>query len=149
MGTTAGATRRVTLREAAGVLGVSKEAVRKRAARGTLPHERDADGRVYVYLDGGDAGGGDAGTDAGTDARDALIAELKEEVAAWREESRRKDHIIAALVERVPELAPSEARDGPLRGSEGSGWAEDGTDGGGAQNSSERRSWWRRWFGFE
>jgi hypothetical protein len=34
--------------------------------------------------------------------RDELIAELRAEVAAWREESRRKDHFIAALVERPP-----------------------------------------------
>ncbi len=30
------------------------------------------------------------------------ITELRAEVEAWREESRRKDHIIAGLVERIP-----------------------------------------------
>jgi hypothetical protein len=33
------ATRRLTMREAAGLLGVSKEAIRKRVVRGTLPSE--------------------------------------------------------------------------------------------------------------
>lgn len=118
----------MTLREAARVLGISKEAVRKRVKRNTLAHEKGEDGRVYVTLPEGDVyipAGGDEGADASVDAggdagaddpgdrrvpdrdyqpddRDELIAELRAEVAAWREESRRKDHIIAALVERLP-----------------------------------------------
>src|SRR5919112_215242 len=51
------ATRRVTMREAADLLGVSKEAIRKRVVRGTLRSELGEDGRRYVYLE---AGGGDA-----------------------------------------------------------------------------------------
>jgi hypothetical protein len=46
-----GRTRRVTLTEAAQVLGISKEAVRKRVQRGTLPSDVGEDGRRYVYLD--------------------------------------------------------------------------------------------------
>ncbi|MDP9458663.1 MAG: hypothetical protein M3Q60_23480 [Actinomycetota bacterium] len=63
-------TRRVTLREAARVLGISKEAVRKRVKRETLAHEKK-DGVVYVFLPDGNVylpAGGDAGTDTGTAA---------------------------------------------------------------------------------
>src|SRR5215210_4093743 len=51
MGGTRRGTRRVTQREAAEVLGVSVEAIRKRIKRGTLPSEKGEDGRRYVYLD--------------------------------------------------------------------------------------------------
>ena len=47
------ATRRVTMREAADLLGVSKEAIRKRVVRGTLPSEVGEDGRRYVYIEAG------------------------------------------------------------------------------------------------
>jgi hypothetical protein len=46
-------TRRVTLREAADILGMSKEAVRKRVTRGTLPSGVAEDGRRYVCIDAG------------------------------------------------------------------------------------------------
>jgi hypothetical protein len=44
--------RRATAREAAEVLGISVEAVRKRIERDQLAHER-VDSRIYVYLDEG------------------------------------------------------------------------------------------------
>ena len=63
---------------------------------------------------------------SGQDGRDMLIGFLRSELALWQEEARRKDHIIAALTERIPELepvreAPSEPRGGPETASEGSG----------------------------
>jgi excisionase family DNA binding protein len=42
---------RLSVSEAAKRLGISQEAVRKRMQRGTLPHTKGLDGRVYVYLD--------------------------------------------------------------------------------------------------
>jgi excisionase family DNA binding protein len=42
---------RLTVGEAAERLGISKQAVRKRVQRGTLPHVKQSDGHVYVYLD--------------------------------------------------------------------------------------------------
>jgi hypothetical protein len=45
--------KRYTVPEAAKVLGIGTDAVRKRIARDTIPHEKDDDGRVYVYLDTG------------------------------------------------------------------------------------------------
>jgi DNA-directed RNA polymerase specialized sigma24 family protein len=40
---------RVTVVEAAARLGVKEQAIRKRIQRGTLTHDKDDDGRVYVY----------------------------------------------------------------------------------------------------
>ncbi len=152
-------TRGVTLREAAEVLGVSKEAVRKRVKRGSLRSVKGEDGMVYVYLPasppmGEDAVGdrdqgaqdpahlGDRDRGDHGDLRDALIAELRAEVEAWREESRRKDHIIAGLVERLPpQLEAPQTTAEDAGGSEPRPATED------AQEGSERRSWWRRWFG--
>jgi hypothetical protein len=103
---TMGRTRRVTLREAAEVLGVSKEAVRKRVARGTLPSDVGGDGRRYVYLDavGGEEHARDH--DLHDDPRDELISQLRGEVEAWRDESRRKDTIIMNMTEAMKAIAP-------------------------------------------
>ena len=106
--------RRVTVSEAAGLLGITPEAVRMRIKRGTLTSER-RDGRVFVLL------GPDRPTEHTTertdptDHRDELIAHLRSEVEAWREAARRKDHLLAAALERIPALeAPQEARESPV-----------------------------------
>jgi hypothetical protein len=103
------ATRRVTMREAAGILGVSKEAVRKRVLRGTLRSDMGEDGRRYVYIE---AGGDNAADEAPTHERDALISEmvegLRDEVHYLRKqfnqelerrsaEAERYQRIVAAL----------------------------------------------------
>ena len=44
---------RLTIQQAARRLGISEGAVRKRVARGSLEHDKEDDGRVYVYLDAG------------------------------------------------------------------------------------------------
>lgn len=94
--------RRVTVGEAAALLGISKEAVRMRIRRGTLRSEK-SDDRVYVWLDEDlGANQGDVHhADQGAAYRE-LIEQLRAEVEAWREEARRKDHIIAGLIERLP-----------------------------------------------
>jgi hypothetical protein len=152
-----GPTRRLTLREAADLLGISKEAVRKRAIRGSLPTDKDPDGRVYVYLDDVTDTGTDVGV--GRDPRDQLIAQLQSEVEAWREESRRKDHIIAGLVERLPpqleaprgeESSPLDERESPTAATEEPDRAQPRPATGGPQEATERpqeRRWWRRMFG--
>jgi hypothetical protein len=86
---------RLTIQEAARQLGVSEGAVRKRVTRGTLQHEKEDDGRVYVYLDARDRRGVDTGQDEGVDPNNnALISQLRDEVAYLRDENRRKDEII-------------------------------------------------------
>ena len=102
---------RLTIQQAARRLGISEGAVRKRVTRGTLRHEKDDDGRVYVYLDAGGIQGVDEGQDAGVDPNsNALISQLRDEVAYLRDENRRKDEIIMqqAMTMRQLTAAPSQ-----------------------------------------
>ena len=131
-----GRTDRVTVAEAAVRLGVKEQAIRKRIQRGTLVHDKDGNGRVYVYLDTQDRATG-TGTDAGistlVQSLQEQIAYLRQEAEDWKEEASRKDTIIMSLTQRIPELeAPAKPRE-----------ASDA-----AQEPSLRRSWWRKFFGF-
>jgi len=132
--------RRLTVAQAADQLGISIDAMRARVKRGTVATEREG-GRVYVLLD----------TDQDADQDEAragesspLISQLREEVSYLREENRRKDHIIAGLVERIPPALEAPASEAPdERGSPETG-------SGGVQRGStpqEERPWWRRVFG--
>src|SRR5215216_330215 len=67
----------MSMREAAGLLGVSKEAIRKRVVRGTLPSEVGEDGRRYVYIE---AERDVAAAEAPTHEHDVLISEMVEEL---------------------------------------------------------------------
>src|ERR671916_782060 len=42
---------RLTVAQAAHRLGITQDAVRKRIARGTIRHDKDHEGRIFVYLD--------------------------------------------------------------------------------------------------
>jgi hypothetical protein len=107
---------RLTIQEAARRLGISEGAVRKRVTRGSLEHDKEDDGRVYVYLDAGVGSGVDEGVDPHSNA---LISQLRDEVAYLRDENRRKDEIIMqqAMTMRqltaAPPQDPSEARESP------------------------------------
>jgi hypothetical protein len=128
------ATRRLTLREAAEVLGVSKEAVRKRALRGSLSSERGADGRVYVYVDA-------VHDEVPTHEPDTLISQLREEITYLRDENRRKDEIIMQQALTVRQLTgSSEPREAP----ESPGPSETPTEGSGGPQTTSERPWWRR-----
>jgi hypothetical protein len=120
---------RMTVALAAQALGISAEAVRQRVRRGTLPTEKSEDGTVFVLVDTErtrtDADGtGDGTTDTAfieAHLNHALdeVRFLRKELATRNEELRRKDHIIAALTERIPELeAPPEPRESPETASE-------------------------------
>src|SRR5829696_1777950 len=118
---------RATVEEAAKILGTSENAVRKRVERGTLPSEK-LDGVRYVLLFDSDMPqhaadtAGDSVTDMSTgmshdialmqahlDSMQEQVGYLKAVIHTRDEELRRKDHIIAALTERIPELeAPRE-----------------------------------------
>ena len=151
----------VTVQEAARRLGVKDDAIRKRIQRGTLRSEKDSeDGRVYVYLDTAQGTVQDTTYDAAEDASQAalvLVEEMRDRIAylqkmldeereARTEEARRKDHIIMSLTQRVPELeAPGEERHAPETASEDDG----GTEPPAGDTGAPRRSWWRRFFGFE
>jgi hypothetical protein len=122
--------RRVTVLEAAELLGITPDAVRARLRRGTLRKEQGPDGETVVVLDADTTAHGRA-TEQPTVA---YIAELKarielleRELADRKEESRRKDHLLAAALERIPpQLEPAreeppEPREAPLSAPEGPG----------------------------
>ncbi len=163
-GDRAGTKRRYTVAEAAGVLGLSAEAVRSRLARGTLEGIKE-NGTVYVVLAADQAHdqahdqaqpNGDRASARAPD-QTALVDVLRDQVEDLRrrldsaeEANRENRRIIAALTQRIPELPPaSSSQDAPgarETAGNGSGGVESQEDGGGRQ---ERSSWWRTWFGFE
>jgi hypothetical protein len=143
----------ITIQDAARRLGVSEGAVRKRVARGTLEHDKEESGRVYVYLDTGVDGGQDEGVDPNSSA---LISHLEEEISYLRDENRRKDEIIMqqAMTMRALGAPDSEAtraeqnegQETPAPGPEGSHTPEEAKPG---EGNIERphRGLWRRIFG--
>jgi hypothetical protein len=146
--------RRVPVIEAAQLLGITPDAVRARLRRGTLQKESGPDGETLVVLDAdttrhdgrpvGDTMRHD--TDL-VEALRAHIAVLERELADRKEEGRRKDHLLAAALERIPALEePSEPRESPGTVSEEAG---KGTATPNQQEPSQRRSWWQRLFGLE
>ena len=135
-------TRRVTVAEAARLLGTSAEAVRMRVKRGSLRSTKIKN-TVYVLLSpeqtrpnqGQTRGGiGSAANQTSeqttnqTDDRTVLIESLRSQVEFLQEElkrreevhveeNRRKDTIIAQLTQHIPELEPpKEARQEPREG---------------------------------
>jgi hypothetical protein len=161
---------RVTVPEAAEMLGTTTDAVRSRMRRGKLRREAGEDGTVYVLLEGQESDGR-AGPTTGEDGwthsartvedgretvedgppvgsmRDQveyLRGQLEEAHAANRENRR----IIAALTQRIPELegpreTTPEPRDAPETVSDNAG---NGTTGGEGDRSEPRRSWLYRFF---
>ena len=140
---------RVSVPEAAKLLGISEGAVRQRMHRGQLQYDKDENGRVYVYPTAVDTTNNDV-----KPADDALVDELrdrirfleqeladrKEEALRRDEEAKRKDAILMTLAQRVPELeAPSETVQSPTT-------AANGEEQGIAAPDAENRSWWRRIF---
>ncbi len=132
---------RLSVPDAARLLGITPEAIRQRIRRGTIEHERTEDGRYFVYVTPSeDVENNVENSVQSADLRD-YVETLKRELEIRNEELRRKDHIIMSLTQRIPELEPaSEPRESPETPSEESGGGED-------RGKEERRSWWRRWFG--
>jgi hypothetical protein len=176
---------RVTVPQAAQILGTTPDAVRSRLRRGKLRKDTAEDGTVLVVLDAGlvdgrasfarsdghdgqekardgQADGQGSETSALLEAKDQTIGHLSEQLEFLRqqlreerEESRRKDHLLAAALEKIPTAiepppdTPSESRQGPSEPQQESrdtqtsqGHPEQETGSGGA--GQERRSWWRR-----
>jgi predicted phage gp36 major capsid-like protein len=85
-------------------------------------------------------------------SRDELVDELRDRVRRLEqdldtrtEELREHRRIIAALTSRIPQLeAPQEPRDARETPSE-----DGGTETPAGDTGEPRRSWWRRFFGFE
>jgi hypothetical protein len=143
---------RVTIPEAAQLLGLTQSAVRQRIRRGNIEYEKDDKGRTYVFLDS-DATRTEP---VGDQSRDMLlfrsmqdqIDTLKGELAIRNEELRRKDHLLAALTERLPPAIeppqdmPSEAAESVVTDAE----TQSRGDSFDSPKTSERLSWWRKIF---
>jgi DNA-binding transcriptional MerR regulator len=149
---------RLTVPEAAKHLGLTEGAVRQRVQRGSLESDKDENGRVYIYVDSlnesqrshNDRQYADLSeiVEILKDQTEFLRRELEartEEIRERAEEIKRKDSIIMALTQRIPELeAASEARESVVSDS------ETDTKGAVPQDAAEteiRQSWWRRLFG--
>ncbi len=154
--------RRVTVSEAAHILGITAEAVRTRIKRGRLDSVKDPPkpgGTVYVLLEADQtrpntdptSQGQDQTTDQTPPATTERFAEvmieelrdrvrylervLEEEREARTDERRRHDTLMAQLMQRIPELEPpGELRESP----ESPGPTRTPTDaGGGPQTDAE------------
>ena len=168
--------RRVTVAEAAEILGVTVEAVRGRIKRGRLEAERTPEG-VFVLLaadqpDDRTRPADDQQTDQSAyrtvgaeefieEMRDR-IQDLREQLASERRANEENRRIIAALTQRIPEIeAPPEqeattttsAPGAPEAATEQPGRVGPQTEverpQEGAEQPPKRRSWWREFFGFE
>ena len=97
--------RRVTVAEAARVLGVTVEAVRGRIKWGTLAHEREGS-HVFVLLPADQARPvADQQTDRPTDQA-LIVTRLENEVQFLREELARKDAILLNMSEAMKAISP-------------------------------------------
>jgi len=139
---------RLTVQEAAEVLGTSVDAVRMRARRGSLESKKDGDGRVYVWVNGDSSETKlrpDVEPTALISAKDETIRLLAEQLQAERRANEENRRIIAALTSRIPELeAPREPRGGPETVTEEPEKGSRASTGG---DESLERPWWRRVFG--
>ncbi len=116
-----------------------------------MEYEKTADGRYYVYLmpeDGRRDGVHNPLADTLVESLQDQIAMLKAELADRKEEARRKDHLLAAALERIPAIEPPEPPGAPETPDEEPVRVEDQDRGKEAQEEgAERWSWWRRVFG--
>jgi hypothetical protein len=105
---------RLTVAQAAAQLGVSQDAIRKRIRRNTIDYDQDPDGRIYVYVDSSEVvqdESSDASIERLVQVQHDDIEFLRRELETRTEEIRRRDSIIAALAQRLPEIeAPTEPR---------------------------------------
>ncbi len=153
---------RLTTAQAASRLGISEAGVRKRVQRGQMPHERDGTGRLWVYLDAR-VTEGQKFRDRDSTSRDSHAGEslllqmqvqidsLERQLAQATERDRENRRIIAALTSRILELptASSEPRESPEMADDEQQGRGPTPDARGPQEGTERRSWWREFFGFD
>jgi len=152
-----GMARQVDIATAARELGTSESAIKKRLQRGSLPGDKDDEGRWYVLLpvppgvddrddtapraqDNGAPGDTPPGTPPVTpvlaayqdhiDTLKARVTFLEGELAARTEELQRKDVLLMALVKQQPAL-PERVDSGMPPSSQPA--------------EPTRRPWWRFW----
>jgi hypothetical protein len=144
------ARRRLDTKQAAEVLGISRDAVRKRASRGQLETDKGADGKLYIWLDTDTP-------DQDKDDRDLLIQFLRDQLERAEARDRENRRLLAAALERIPAIeAPQDMPSEPLGSSQTA--SEPGPvlkrprvpperEKANLEEEQERRSWWQRWFG--
>jgi hypothetical protein len=151
---------RVTVAQAAEILGVTVEAIRGRIKRGTLKHERHS-GTVYVLLEADQSTNRTRpDTDQTADrlqsdstalisAKDETIATLRDQLEAERQGHAEARRLLMAALERIPPQleAPQEAPKDAETVEEAPDRAEPRPATGGAQEGARRRPWWRKVFG--
>lgn len=144
---------RMTVSEASETLRVTQSAIRKRIQRGTIPWDKDDEGRIYVYVDSSETSH-ETAEDKSQDlvsgpSRGELVNELRDQVDFLRRELERKDTLLMSLMQRIPELEPTrEPQQAPTRPEDAPVGTEDQPFFGRGQGEGEKRSWWRRFFGF-
>lgn len=144
---------RMTVSEAAEILRVTQSAIRKRIQRGTIPWDKDDEGRIFVYVDSSETSH-ETGDDRSQDmvsgpSRDELVSELRDQVDFLRRELERKDTLLMSLMQRIPELEPTrEPQQAPSRPEDAPVGNEDQAFSSRGQREHEKRSWWRQFFGF-
>jgi hypothetical protein len=148
---------RVSVPQAADHLGTTVDAIRKRVQRGTIPHEKDAAGRVWILLDTGrprqdtiqDTTGQRQDGESGpliSEMR-GRIEDLREQLEAERQAHAEARRLLMAALERIPPQleAPSEARESPETPSGASPNTQASPE---PETPTEAaRPWWRRVFG--
>jgi hypothetical protein len=142
---------RVTVPEAAEMMGITQSAIRKRVQRGTIPWDKDGEGRIYVYVDHSETSPEtrrDRTQGAVTgQSRDELLEAYRDQVEFLRRELERKDTLLMSLMQRIPELEPPSE---PSGGSQAAAEEPSSTRAPAEpQEPSQRRSWWREFFGLE
>ncbi len=154
------ARRKVTVQEASDGLDASVDAVRQRIKRGKLERaEADdpTDPRVYVWLDldqtesrhkvevEDEPANGNGG--ALVESLQAQVGHLLRELEIRNEELRRKDHLLAAAIERIPpQLEAPRQQNGSSAAAGAAEGSEPRSATGGAHEDSQT-PWWRRVFG--
>lgn len=134
---------RLTVQEAAEVLELTVDAVRKRVERGTIEHEKDQSGRVWILLDADRTLTGPRHELVET-LRDQ-VAHLREQLAEEREARRRADTIIAQLSQTAAEQARTiRALEAPESPPEPVQEEEPPDDAGGPERPISR-PWWKFW----
>jgi hypothetical protein len=154
---------RVSVYQAAEIMGVTVDAIRKRVSRDTIRHERAEDGRVWVILDiDQDTSSNVRDSDQPQSATDALISQMQERIASLerqldqeREANSEHRRLLLRALERIPPQL--EARESPHTVEEEPGRAEPRPSTEGRQEPPEafgsrgsgtaRGSLWRRIFG--
>jgi hypothetical protein len=79
---------RLSVAQAARALGVTESGVRKRVSRGTLPHERDDNGTVWVFVDPLQTVSGTPLDSQADEVRDSVLDALHDQVATLKDQVR-------------------------------------------------------------